>query len=97
MVEMPAAVKILISMQMSKLGMALDMGRTGAPAASSSTAGALEENGHSSPMDLQEEPSNDDNSVRPQRFKSLVGRGHPEFSSPRQQVMRCLSIYSAGI
>ena len=24
--------------------------------------------------------------VKPQSFKALVGKGHPEFSSPRQQV-----------
>lgn len=27
--------------------------------------------------------------VKPQFFKALVGKGHPEFSSPRQQVRVC--------
>ena len=77
-------------LQMSKLGMALQMGQTGAPPAepaASSAADGTGENGHSSPMDVLEDESPDDNSVRPQRFKSLVGRGHPEFSSARQQVI----------
>ena len=33
-------------------------------------------------------------SVRPQAFKALVGRGHPEFSSSRQQARK--STYSSA-
>lgn len=36
-------------------------------------------------LPLQEDAA-DANSVKPQMFKGLVGRGHPEFSSNRQQV-----------
>ncbi|KAK9828336.1 hypothetical protein WJX74_009732 [Apatococcus lobatus] len=83
----PASTQSDFCAQMSKLGMAMVMGRTGAPPpqALSSAAATSHENGHPSPMDIQEDPATEENSVRPQRFKSLVGRGHPEFSSARQQ------------
>lgn len=83
--------------QMSKLGMAMVMGRTGAPpvtAAGLPHGSEAGENGHTTPMDIQEEDTaTDENAVKPQRFKSLVGRGHPEFSSARQQVRPICSLW----
>lgn len=51
---------------------------------------ALYPNPHSAPQ----EKDDDGNSVRPQQFRSLVGKGHPEFSSSRQQVGGSLSVSS---
>ncbi len=60
---------------MAKVGVALTEGRTGAPLAQSMD---VEANG-----DARKE---DGNTVRPAAFKSLVGQGHAEFQSNRQQV-----------
>lgn len=70
--------------QMAKVGVALTEGRTGVSAAA--------------PMDVQSNggasappavPREDSNAVRPQAFKTLIGRGNAEFQSNRQQVLHC--------
>lgn len=84
--------------QMAKVGVALTTGRTGAappssavpmeqdlPAPSSDAAGQVsgagtEVKGSSGDTDVQ-------NWVQPQSFKSLVGKGHADFSSGHQQVL----------
>ncbi|KAL4452659.1 hypothetical protein ABPG75_008321 [Micractinium tetrahymenae] len=69
--------------QFAKVGVALLTGKTGAPAA----AGGPQEMNYEAEVVTAEEAEKDDdgNSVRPQQFRSLAGRGHPEFSSSRQQ------------
>lgn len=57
---------------MAKVGRALVDGATGSEA----PEGAKAESGAAAPP----------LAVKPQFFKALVGKGHPEFSSPRQQV-----------
>ena len=63
---------------MGKLGQAMASGRTGqAPEPQAAPgAGKADTNGDAVRGTW----------VQPQRFKSLVGRNHPEFSSARQQV-----------
>jgi ubiquitin carboxyl-terminal hydrolase 5/13 len=60
-----------------------------AAAAAAGAAGAPQDaaslGGGAAGSELQEA-----NSVRPAAFKALVGKGHPEFSSGRQQVRICL-------
>lgn len=79
-------------LQFAKVGTALVEGKTARAAAAAgdgaeamsyeavtvSTEGGLE--------GVAEGVGPDDWTVRPQAFKTLVGRGHPEFSSSRQQV-----------
>ncbi|KAL4439029.1 hypothetical protein ABPG77_006966 [Micractinium sp. CCAP 211/92] len=69
--------------QFAKVGVALLSGKTGAPA----NAGGPQEMNYEAEVVTPEEAEKDDdgNSVRPQQFRSLVGKGHPEFSSSRQQ------------
>lgn len=62
-------------MQMGKLGRALVNGVTGNEQGSS----AADSSGGGGVVTQ---------AVRPQFFKALVGKGHPEFSSPRQQVCK---------
>lgn len=81
--------------QMAKLGTALITGRTGHPPATMAAAEqrayeAVEGNGAPAAHGVHKAvsapgPDPGANSVRPQMFKSLVGRGHAEFSSNRQQ------------
>lgn len=59
---------------MAKLGRALVDGVTGNEQGGS----AVESSGSGSVVVTE--------AVKPQFFKALVGKGHPEFSSPRQQV-----------
>jgi hypothetical protein len=67
-------------LQMAKLGRALAEGRTGT--APDGGVAAVED----CAGDGVEATS-----VKPRFFKALMGRGHPEFSSSRQQVRRRLS------
>lgn len=72
--------------QFAKVGVALLSGKTGAPA----DAGGPQEMNYEAEVVTPEEAvaqekDDDGNSVRPQQFRSLVGKGHPEFSSSRQQ------------
>ncbi|BDA47746.1 Ubiquitin carboxyl-terminal hydrolase 5 [Coccomyxa sp. Obi] len=66
--------------QMAKVGVALTEGRTGAPTASPMD---IQSNGNAA--DAAPAPKGDTNSVRPQSFKTLFGKGHSEFQSNRQQ------------
>ena len=70
---------------MGKLGQAMTSGRTGqAPEPQAAPgAGKADTNGD----------AHRGTWVQPQRFKSLVGRNHPEFSSARQQVRLGLPRY----
>ncbi len=61
---------------MAKLGVALTTARTGQ---ADNTGAVL-------PSEAKGDSSTEGQSVRPLAFKSLVGRGHSEFSSGRQQV-----------
>lgn len=83
--------------QMAKVGVALTTGRTGAPPVLSDTP--MEEDlapsampstnsaGQVSGAGTRTQTEADaQNWVQPQSFKSLVGRGHPEFASGHQQV-----------
>jgi ubiquitin carboxyl-terminal hydrolase 5/13 len=87
--------------QMAKVGVALVDGRTGdAPAGPA--AAATESLVADGPVDPAGAAAGaapaaaaspgagqaDALAVKPQAFKHLVGRGHPEFSSNRQQVLR---------
>ena len=73
---------------MAKLGQAMATGRTGqAPEASQPGADKAEANGSAFHGTW----------VQPQRFKSLVGRGHPEFSSARQQVPAPLQLCNSSM
>jgi len=56
-------------------------------AAAAEAAGALQDAAHAGGGQA-ETAAQEANSVRPAAFKSLVGKGHPEFSSGRQQVSR---------
>ncbi len=85
---------------MAKVGVALSKGRTGAPPPS--TAAPMEEDvptsaiaskdaaGQVSGAGTTVKPSDsgedEHNWVEPQAFKSLVGKGHADFSSGHQQV-----------
>lgn len=60
---------------MAKLGRTLVDGVTG-----NEQAGSAVESSSSGSVVTQ--------AVKPQFFKALVGKGHPEFSSPRQQVCK---------
>lgn len=80
---------ICVLWQMAKVGVALTEGRTGAPTASPMD---IQSNGNAA--DAAPAPKEDTNSVRPQSFKSLVGKGHSEFQSNRQQVCAVLSCCS---
>ena len=82
---------------MAKLGVALTTGRTGQPAGPSSmavdgpAAAAAAANGTDaaglvSGAGTEVQDGDEGTWVQPQRFKSLVGRGHVEFSTNRQQV-----------
>ena len=78
-------------MQMAKVGVALTEGRTGeAPAAEPGADGPADAVGAAagaSPAAAADVPAKlGALAVKPQAFKTLVGRGHPEFSSNRQQV-----------
>lgn len=64
---------------MAKIGVAFTTARTG------EAGEKVQENGDSGKAKSEGEPS-EGQSVRPLTFKTLVGRGHPEFSSGRQQV-----------
>lgn len=68
---------------MAKVGVALTQGRTGT-AADAANGGSSDEaaNGAS------ENDKQDQTSVKPQFFKSVVGRGHPDFSTKQQQVLK---------
>ena len=68
---------------MAKLGVALTTAETGQPEISASANGGLEH--HSKEADPLT-----NHFVRPLAFKSLVGKGHTEFSSGRQQVQSTL-------
>jgi len=63
--------------QMAKLGVALVKGRTGLPAAAPAESAQADNNQH----------------VAPQQFKFLVGKGHSEFGSSRQQVTHLALTY----
>jgi len=65
-------------MQMAKVGVALTSAETG-----ESLTGAQSEGANGVPLSHEQ-------SVKPQAFKTLVGKGHPEFSSNRQQVLSSL-------
>ena len=85
---------------MAKVGVALSKGRTGAPPPS--TAAPMEEDiptsaiaskdaagqvsGAGTTVKPRDSGEEDHNWVEPQAFKSLVGRGHADFSSGHQQV-----------
>ena len=87
-----ACAELLLAVQMAKLGRAMATGHTGQPPEPESVAPAaptedvlmeaVPENGSAQ--------ANGDTKqgtwVQPQRFKTLVGRGHSEFSTGRQQV-----------
>ena len=77
---------------MAKLGLVLSTGRTG------EAAGKLQDDGPMAvaPGGQQLLPEETKSSVRPQRFKTLVGRGHAEFSSSRQQVWEDFSIITSN-
>ncbi|KAK9828649.1 hypothetical protein WJX72_001313 [[Myrmecia] bisecta] len=68
--------------QMAKLGVALTTGRTGMP---SEEAAPMDHDAANGAPHLGGTGNDDATSIRPQFFKSLVGRGHPEFASARQQ------------
>lgn len=76
---------------MAKVGVALTEGRTGVSAAA--------------PMDIESNggagvaaavPREESNAVRPQAFKTLIGRGNAEFQSNRQQVRAVLLSSALG-
>ena len=69
---------------MAKLGVALTTARTG-EADESNTQNGLTSKAKSESKTVGQ-------SVRPLAFKSLVGRGHSEFSSGRQQVVLSLML-----
>ena len=80
---------------MAKLGVALTEGRTGAGGSSGSSADVPMANGCTGSSAGVREPDQapaaealgaDACAVRPAAFKALVGRGHSEFQSNRQQV-----------
>jgi ubiquitin carboxyl-terminal hydrolase 5/13 len=76
--------------QLAKLGLALTAARTGAPPPLAKFGGSGDEKGGPAPMEREDEEDDpqdaqERNSVRPAMFKALVGRGHAEFSSARQQ------------
>ena len=77
---------------MAKLGVALTEGRTGACGGSSSADvhmanGCTGGGGAHEPDQAAAEVADADGcAVRPAAFKALVGRGHSEFQSNRQQV-----------
>lgn len=58
-----------------------------AAVAAADTAGAPQDAAHAGGGQA-ETAAQEANSVRPAAFKSLVGKGHPEFSSGRQQVSK---------
>ena len=93
--EIPASLADLcVGLQMAKLGVAMTQARTGQAPEEERTPVAPENgNTGSSPASRAVEGT----WVRPQGFKTLVGRNHPEFSSPRQQVGRgfnhCLHLW----
>ncbi|MEW5315258.1 MAG: hypothetical protein WDW38_006701 [Sanguina aurantia] len=79
--------------QLAKVAVALSTGRTGhtapaAPAAAAAPATAAA-GAEGMEVDLEAPPALPDDervkAIRPQAFKSLVGQGHSEFSSMRQQ------------
>ena len=81
--------------QMAKLGVALTEGRTGAGGSSGGSADVQMANGCTSSggnalqpdqAAAPEAPDAEPCAVRPAAFKALVGRGHSEFQSNRQQV-----------
>ena len=64
---------------MAKVGKALCLGETGGPESiCDKEANRSQENRNSHKEEF---------SVKPQSFKTLIGKGHPEFSSSRQQVI----------
>ena len=82
---------------MAKLGVALTTGRTGqpagpssmavdGPAAAAAAANGTDTSGLVSGAGTEVQGGDEGTWVQPQRFKSLVGRGHVEFSTNRQQV-----------
>ena len=89
---------------MAKVGVALTTGRTGAPPPS--TAAPMEEDiaaggpasmdaaglvsGAGTAVKASRGSEEQHNWVEPQAFKSLVGRGHADFSSGHQQVPQLL-------
>ena len=83
---------------MAKLGVALTTGRTGqpagpssmavdGPAAATAAANGTDAAGLVSGAGTEVQDGDEGTWVEPQRFKSLVGRGHAEFSTNRQQVI----------
>lgn len=71
---------VFFGLQMAKVGVALSEGRTGAPVAEPMD---VVSNGDAKAAASSKE---DGNSVRPAAFKFIVGQGHTEFQSNRQQV-----------
>lgn len=71
-------------LQMAKVGVALLEAKTGEAPPPSEAAMDTGEDGDAAKVEVVEEVPGV--SVRPQAFKSLVGRGSSEFSSARQQV-----------
>ena len=71
------------SLQMAKVGVAICEARTG-----QSEAGDVVDvdEDNAEPMVVEEAAATQ--SVKPAAFKSLIGKGHPEFSSARQQASR---------
>lgn len=74
--------------QFAKVGAALLSGKTGAPPTSEGDAMNYEQEVVTTEGGLEalvQDKEDAGNSVRPQLFKALAGKGHPEFSSKRQQ------------
>lgn len=88
---------------MAKVGVALTTGRTGAAPASSvvpmeqdlpagaapSTDTAGQVSGAGTEVKASTSDTDTQSWVQPQSFKSLVGKGHADFSSGHQQVLAC--------
>ena len=74
---------IVSSLQMAKVGVAICEARTGQSGAGDVVD--VDEDA-AEPMIVEEAAATQ--SVKPAAFKSLVGKGHPEFSSARQQARR---------
>ena len=96
---------------MAKVGVALTTGRTGAAPASSvvpmeqdlpaSAAPSTDTAGQVSGAGTEVKASTSDTDaqswVQPQSFKSLVGKGHADFSSGHQQVLACCCLGSTAL
>ena len=103
MTPMPSSYKHYF-MQMAKVGVALTRGQTGAPspftaapmdtnttsqAVTDKDAAGLVSGAGTAVKGAAAVPEDEHKWVEPQAFKSLVGRGHADFSSGHQQV--CLA------